>query len=67
MFDKVSAKNGIEKIKTIGDCYMAACGVPKSDNRHAEKICDSAVEMLELIPKLTEKLQMEIGITIGIC
>lgn len=65
-FDDISAKNGIEKIKTIGDCYMAACGVPKVNPDHAELICRTAVEMMNRIPTLTEKLNMDIGITIGI-
>jgi len=37
-FDDIIEKNGMEKIMTIGDVYMAACGVPIRDDDHAEKM-----------------------------
>jgi class 3 adenylate cyclase len=39
-FDEIIGRYGIEKIKTIGDSYMSACGVPKSDPNHAVKCRD---------------------------
>ena len=36
-FDELVERHGLEKIKTIGDCYMAAAGVPNPDPDHAGK------------------------------
>ena len=39
-FDDFSDELGLEKIKTIGDSYMVACGVPTPDPDHANKIAE---------------------------
>ncbi len=44
-FDDVMGKYGIEKIKTIGDAYLAVCGLPTSDTLHAEHMLQAAVEI----------------------
>ncbi|MCB0794934.1 MAG: hypothetical protein KDB88_09370, partial [Flavobacteriales bacterium] len=44
-FDEVIGRYGIEKIKTIGDSYMCACGVPTSDRLHAHKTVLAALEV----------------------
>src|SRR5690606_7877111 len=38
-------KYNIEKIKTIGDAYLAVCGLPLADERHAEKVVRAAMEI----------------------
>lgn len=48
-FDEIIGRYGIEKIKTIGDSYMSACGVPKSDPNHAVKAVMAAVEVRDLM------------------
>jgi adenylate cyclase len=48
-FDNICEKYGIEKIKTIGDAYMAAGGLPTPSNDHAEKIIRAAFEMREFV------------------
>ncbi|MFT6922372.1 MAG: adenylate cyclase [Crocinitomicaceae bacterium] len=48
-FDKITTKHGIEKIKTIGDAYMAACGVPIPTPDHAKKTVLAALEMAEFV------------------
>lgn len=45
VFDEIMSRHGIEKIKTIGDAYMAVCGLPKADERHAEKVVLAAEEI----------------------
>jgi class 3 adenylate cyclase len=47
IFDKIAAKYGLEKIKTIGDCYMAAAGIPIPRSDHAEAIAMMALEVME--------------------
>ena len=44
-FDEIMAKYGIEKIKTIGDAYMAAGGVPTPNNTHASDTLKAALEI----------------------
>jgi adenylate cyclase len=46
-FDTVSERHGLEKIKTIGDCYMVAAGVPDPRPDHARVLALLALEMAE--------------------
>ncbi len=48
-FDGITARYGIEKIKTIGDSYMCACGVPSGDQDHAIKCVLAALEVRDLM------------------
>ncbi|MBX7216394.1 MAG: tetratricopeptide repeat protein [Candidatus Kapabacteria bacterium] len=70
-FDSIAAKHGCERIKTIGDGYMAACGAPIECSDHAERIARMAMEMLEdvaLPASITEHLppNTEFEIRIGL-
>jgi class 3 adenylate cyclase len=68
-FDQVASELRIEKIKTIGDCYMAVCGLPNRCSDHAERIARMALRMLdeteEHSKNLGLNLQMRIGINSG--
>jgi len=46
-FDHLIVKHGLEKIKTIGDAYMCACGLPTPDPDHAVKVIRAAIEIRE--------------------
>ena len=48
-FDNIIAKHGMEKIKTIGDAYMCACGLPLADNENAIKSVNAALDMQQFI------------------
>jgi class 3 adenylate cyclase len=48
-FDLIMDKHGIEKIKTIGDAYMAVSGIPKPRKDHAEAAIRAALEMRNFI------------------
>jgi class 3 adenylate cyclase len=48
-FDEIIGRYGIEKIKTIGDSYMSACGVPIPDKYHAVKAVLAALEVRSLM------------------
>lgn len=48
-FDDIISKHGIEKIKTIGDAYLAVCGLPNGDPLHAHKVALAALEIKEFI------------------
>ncbi|MEO8068591.1 MAG: adenylate/guanylate cyclase domain-containing protein [Flavobacteriales bacterium] len=48
-FDHITSKYGIEKIKTIGDAYMAAGGLPTPNTTHATDVIRAALEMRDFI------------------
>ena len=48
-FDRITEKHGIEKIKTIGDAYMAAGGLPTPNTTHATDVIKAAFEMRDFI------------------
>lgn len=50
-FDKIISKYDIEKIKTIGDAYMCASGLPVSSPTHAEDIIKAGLEFQQFIEK----------------
>jgi class 3 adenylate cyclase len=50
-FDEIIERNQLEKIKTIGDAYLAACGIPHEDSKHAIKVIKAAKEILQFVQK----------------
>ena len=68
-FDTVVVERGLEKIKTIGDAYMAASGLPESRKDHAVALVGFALDMLELLDQYNEingtDLKLRIGIHCG--
>ena len=48
-FDAIVERNGLEKIKTIGDAYMAVCGLPNPDARHAHNAVQAALEIRDFV------------------
>lgn len=68
-FDKLAEKYQLEKIKTLGDSFMVAGGMPETQEDHVERMCDMALEMLEVgkeMPsELGGKLELRIGIHTG--
>ncbi len=68
-FDYLSQQHGVEKIRTIGDSYFIAGGVPIVRDDHAEAIADMALDMQRKIQNFSwpngEPLQLRIGINSG--
>jgi adenylate cyclase len=65
-FDRLSEQYGLEKIKTIGDNYMVAGGLPMPCTNHAESIAEMALEMQQEIMKLSGECDKPLNIRIGI-
>jgi guanylate cyclase len=65
-FDRVAEKHGLEKIKTIGDAYMAVSGVPVPRPDHLERIADAALEMRDLVAAPIAERGPLLGLRIGI-
>jgi adenylate cyclase len=50
-FDEIAARHGLEKIKTVGDAYMCAGGLPTVNKTHARNVAGAAKEMAALVAK----------------
>lgn len=68
-FDRLAEKHRLEKIKTIGDAYMIAGGLPEPRPDHAEAITEMALDMLDVLDKHRawngEPIRLRIGINTG--
>lgn len=67
-FDLLVEKYGLEKIKTIGDCYMVASGVPRHRPDHAQALVHMALEMQSYIEGTVfrgQRLNFRMGINSG--
>jgi class 3 adenylate cyclase len=61
-FDEIIGRNGLEKIKTIGDAYLAVCGLPNSDEQHASKTVTAAREILKFMGERKKTLGLKDGL-----
>jgi adenylate cyclase len=68
-FDTLTERHGLEKIKTIGDCYMVAAGVPNPRPDHARALALMALDMLEAVDSEdgvgSLGLELRVGINSG--
>jgi adenylate cyclase len=64
-FDNITDYRGLEKIKTIGDSYMAAAGLPIPMPNHAEQAAHAAFDMLEVMEQFNRENNYEFKIRIG--
>lgn len=62
-FDRLAEKHGVEKIRTIGDSYMAAAGVPVARDDHAQVLAAMALDMLDYAAG--SRFSFRIGINSG--
>src|SRR6185503_2415314 len=66
LFDDVAGSLGLEKIKTIGDCYMVAGGLPEPRPDHAEAVAEMGLHMLHIVDELAARSGEPLTIRIGI-
>jgi class 3 adenylate cyclase len=68
-FDMLAEKHGIEKIKTIGDAYMAAGGLRSGSLQYVDSMADMTIEMQAFVAQYTaangERLSLRIGVATG--
>lgn len=64
-FDEIVDTHGCERIKTIGDAYLAVCGMPVPDDRHAEKMAEAAVDILRYMEDRNRQGDRQWQIRIG--
>jgi adenylate cyclase len=73
IFDEIVVRRGLEKVKTIGDAYMAVAGVPLPNRQHSIDACLAALEMLSAVARIKAQrekmrlpsLELRIGIHSG--
>ena len=65
-FDDLTARHGLEKIKTIGDAYMAASGLPLSAADHAVRCVRAALALTRFIETRNQTAAMKWGLRVGV-
>lgn len=65
-FDELAAECGVEKIKTIGDSYMAVAGAPEARPDHAVAALTLAQRMLSALPEVCGPLQLPLQMRVGL-
>jgi class 3 adenylate cyclase len=65
-FDAIAQKHGLEKIKTIGDSYMAAAGLPVPQLDHVDRAVLMGLDMVAAVPLLREELGLAIDVRVGV-
>ena len=66
LFDQAASELGIEKIKTIGDCYMAVCGLPRPCPDHTDRMARMALRMLEATGQYDKQKGLNIQLRVGL-
>lgn len=65
-FDLLAERHGAEKIKTIGDAYMAVIGVPEDRDNHAVVAVELALDMLQTARRVSAQTHFPIDLRIGV-
>ncbi len=64
--DELASRYGVEKIKTVGDAYMVAGGMPVTDPGHARGVADFALGLLQCLVRLRQEKGHDVAMRIGI-
>jgi class 3 adenylate cyclase/CheY-like chemotaxis protein len=68
-FDEIMEKHNCERIKTVGDAYIAVCGMPITDENHAENIINAAIDVIQFLRdrnlKYAHIWEIRVGIDTG--
>lgn len=65
-FDMIIKKHNCERIKTVGDAYMAVCGMPNINKNHAENIVRAGLEIIEFVENRNKNSDIEWKLRVGI-
>ncbi|WP_434684708.1 adenylate/guanylate cyclase domain-containing protein [Pseudanabaena minima] len=65
-FDETADRYGMEKIKTIGDSYMAVCGLSVPYLDHDKRAIDFALEMQAIVRRFSQERGFQLNISLGI-
>ena len=65
-FDEIMLKHDCERIKTIGDAYLAVCGMPQKNNQHADMMLRASLEVIKFIEMRNVTSQLKWSIRTGL-
>ena len=65
-FDKLAEAHGVEKIKTIGDAYMAAAGIPDPVPNPTARLARLAIDMQKVITRIRDSSEVDISMRVGL-
>ena len=65
-FDEVMRRHELEKIKTIGDAYLAAAGLPAPQFDHVDRAVLAGLEIIDSLPRLKVETGMQVSFRVGI-
>jgi hypothetical protein len=60
-FDVIASRRGVYKVETVGDCYVAVCGLPTPRKDHALVMCRFAHDCLNKVASVLQCLEVELG------
>jgi Adenylate and Guanylate cyclase catalytic domain len=60
-FDRVARRHGVFKVETIGDSYVAVCGLPEPQKKHASIVGRFAFECIEKMREITNDMDLSLG------
>jgi len=64
-FDDLAKKHGVEKIKTIGDAYMVAAGIPEPKADHTQRLARMGLDMLSVVARVREETGLDVHMRVG--
>lgn len=64
-FDELADRHGVEKIKTIGDAYMVASGVPIPRTDHAQALAMMGLDLIAAVRRISEEEKIPIDVRVG--
>ncbi len=64
-FDQIMERHGLEKIKTIGDAYLAVCGLPTETPYHAQRVILAALDIIHYLKSHENSFEIRIGVNSG--
>lgn len=65
-FDEAAERHGVEKIKTVGDAYLAACGLSTPRLDHRQRSASFALDMLSILRRFNEAKSLALTLSIGV-
>jgi adenylate cyclase len=65
VFDGIAERHGLEKIKTIGDCYMMVGGLPEAMPGHADAVARAALEIQDALASMSQDQGVPLSVRIG--
>ncbi|CAB9521527.1 Receptor-type guanylate cyclase gcy [Seminavis robusta] len=60
-FDKIAQRRRIFKVETVGDCYVAVCGLPDPRHDHSVAMCRFGRDIMSKMRVLTKELEVRLG------